>query len=106
MIYLKRVPRSNLIHAYSAEDLLPNEGWVLEANLKIDSAIKSVGSSIQQGVEHVFGGSGGGTTTATAAAVGFYAGGPYGAAGAATAERAAACFNCHVGQPVYDTLSK
>ena len=74
MISLKRVPKSNLIHAYSAEDLLPNEGWVLETNLKIDAAIKSAGSAIQQGVEHVFRGSGGGTSTATAAAVGFYAG--------------------------------
>ena len=74
----------------------------------MDNALLGLQEKIERGVisgtTHIFQGSAGGTTTATAAAFGFYTGGPMGIVYGAAAERANACFQCHVTTPVYDVL--
>ena len=94
------------VSAYSSEEMLPNEGWVLEANKQINAAIDSTGKAIQQGVEHVFQSSRGGLTTATAGAIGMYTGGGGGALVGVVVERSLECFHCHVGQPIYDAMKE
>ena len=98
-------------YAYSSEEMLPNEGWVLDANMKIDAAIdeasaavQSAGVAIRDAAGHVFQDSMGGITTSTAAAAAVYTNASV--AGAVALERGAACFNCHVAQPIYNALSE
>jgi hypothetical protein len=96
------------VYAYEFDDsLIPNEGDLMEINQKLSNAMESTWEDAKSMVSHFFQNSGTNSIdTATASTVGFYSGGLVGALVAGSAERAAACFNCHVGEQVSQSLSQ
>jgi hypothetical protein len=95
------------VYAYEFDErLIENANDLMQINQRISDTFESIWEDAKNAVSHIFQESGtNSVNTATASAMGFYSGGPAGALATGSAERAVACFNCHVGEEVSQGLS-